>query len=121
MKILRDHPNIVKLKTIMRPQKLDNFNEINLVLEYCTSSLNNVINSARSTSTPSNPLSINTIKQFTYQIVKGLLYIHSRGVIHRDVKPLNVLVYEDKVLKISDFGHSNVQTGKINEDYNLTQ
>ena len=111
MKLLGDHPNIVKLKNIMRPQKLENFNEVNLVLEYCTQSLNTVISSAKTAAKNTNPLHIDTIKQFTYQIVKGLVYMHSRGVIHRDLKPLNVLVYEDKILKISDFGHSNVQIG----------
>ena len=120
MKLLKGHPNIVKLKNIMRPSNIDNFNEVNLVLEYCTQSLTNVISNARNSYPTSKSLPIGSIKIFIYQIVKGLMYMHSRGVIHRDLKPLNVLVHDDKVLKISDFGHSNVQVGQINKDYELT-
>ena len=61
------------------------------------------------------------IKYLTFEIMKGVLYIHSKGVIHRDLKPLNILVNENWDVKISDFGQSNVQIGKINENYNLTK
>ena len=61
------------------------------------------------------------IKYLSYEIMKGVLYMHSKGIIHRDLKPLNVLVNENWDVKISDFGQSNVQTGKINENYNLTK
>ena len=61
------------------------------------------------------------IKYLTFEIMKGVLYIHSKGVIHRDLKPLNILVNENWDVKISDFGQSNVQCGKINENYNLTK
>ena len=54
-------------------------------------------------------------------MAKGLIFIHSKGIIHRDLKPLNVLVQKDQTLKISDFGHSNVQIGNINVDQNLTK
>ena len=104
----------MKLKTIMRPRNPKNFNEINLVLEYCEQNLSNVIRLNKTSLTTGH------IKLFTYQIVKGLLFMHSKGVIHRDLKPLNILVYKGKCLKISDFGHSNVKTDKINKDYNLT-
>jgi len=53
--------------------------------------------------------------------MKGVLYIHSKGVIHRDLKPLNILVNENWDVKISDFGQSNVQINSINKDYNLTK
>ena len=61
------------------------------------------------------------IKYLMYEIMKGVLYMHSKGVIHRDLKPLNILVTDDWDVKISDFGQSNVQTGRINQDYNLTK
>jgi serine/threonine protein kinase len=53
-----------------------------------------------------NAKTMNTdhIKYIVYEITKGLNYIHSRGVIHRDMKPLNILVNDNWEIKISDFG-----------------
>ena len=48
------------------------------------------------------------IKYLTFEIMKGVLFMHSKGVIHRDLKPLNILVNENWDVKISDFGQSNV-------------
>lgn len=44
------------------------------------------------------------IRDFFYQIMCGLVYIHSASVIHRDLKPGNILVSTSGVLKIGDFG-----------------
>merc|ERR1719387_1899096 len=41
---------------------------------------------------------------FTYQILRGLLYLHSANVVHRDLKPSNILVNKNCDLKICDFG-----------------
>ncbi|KAG9148938.1 hypothetical protein Leryth_026590 [Lithospermum erythrorhizon] len=43
------------------------------------------------------------IKFFVYQILQGVEYIHENGLVHCDIKPLNILVCEDGV-KIGDFG-----------------
>ncbi|KAK6201468.1 kinase-like domain-containing protein [Scheffersomyces amazonensis] len=44
------------------------------------------------------------VQSFIYQILCGLKYIHSADVIHRDIKPGNILVSSQGVLKICDFG-----------------
>ncbi len=41
-----------------------------------------------------------------YQLLKGVLYIHSANVVHRDLKPSNILVSKDCDLKICDLGLS---------------
>ena len=61
------------------------------------------------------------IKYLLFEIMKGVLYIHQKGVIHRDLKPLNILVNDNWEVKISDFGQSNVVTDQINKDYNITK
>jgi len=46
------------------------------------------------------------VQYFTYQILRGMKYVHSASVIHRDLKPGNLLVNSDCELKICDFGLS---------------
>ena len=43
---------------------------------------------------------------FLFQILTGLRFIHERSILHADLKPNNVLVCQDRLLKISDFGKS---------------
>ena len=47
-------------------------------------------------------------KRLILQIVKGLYYLHSEGVIHRDLKSPNILLTKENIVKISDFGLSKV-------------
>ncbi|KAJ1028652.1 hypothetical protein NDA16_001818 [Ustilago loliicola] len=45
-----------------------------------------------------------TIKSFLHQILEGLAYLHSKGILHRDLKADNILVDFEGICKISDFG-----------------
>ncbi|KAF9044636.1 kinase-like protein [Hymenopellis radicata] len=45
-------------------------------------------------------------KSFTSQMLQGLEYLHYRGIIHRDLKSANILVEQNGICKISDFGVS---------------
>ncbi|MCQ2440329.1 MAG: Stk1 family PASTA domain-containing Ser/Thr kinase [Clostridia bacterium] len=41
---------------------------------------------------------------FTVQILKGLQHAHDKGIVHRDVKPQNIMVLSDGTIKVTDFG-----------------
>ena len=61
------------------------------------------------------PLPVEKAVDIIAQIADGLGYAHERGVVHRDVKPANIMVLQDGQAKITDFGiarmrHSEVKT-----------
>ncbi|NXX17077.1 CDK5 kinase, partial [Podargus strigoides] len=43
-------------------------------------------------------------QSFMYQLLKGLAFCHSRNVLHRDLKPQNLLINRNGELKLADFG-----------------
>ena len=64
-----------------------------------------------------DPISLASKLRFLLQIADGLRYAHSRGVVHRDVKPANMRVLEDGQVRIMDFGIARV----MEETQRLTQ
>jgi len=94
-----DHDNIVKIVSVIVPDssEIGTFEDIYLVLQKMDMNLSMVISSVQ--------LSNKHMQYFVYQILRGLKYIHSAGVIHRDLKPDNILVNASNCkLKITDFG-----------------
>ena len=60
-------------------------------------------------------LTADHVKLFVYQLLRGLKYIHSANVLHRDLKPMNLLInVEDLILKIADFGLARVMDSEYN-------
>lgn len=103
---LREHPFIVKLHQISYGSKDNPFptldeprlkdDKIHFIFEHAQDDLCNYI--TRETVIP--------IKNWTTQILLGLEYMHSHGLIHRDLKPNNILIFDNQTVKIADFGIS---------------
>ncbi|KAJ3415109.1 Map microtubule affinity-regulating kinase [Chytridiales sp. JEL 0842] len=91
-----DHPNILQLFEVMETRR-----ELFLVLEYAAGGemLDYIVNHGR--------LREKEARKFMQQIVSALEYCHGLGIVHRDLKAENLLLDEEGMIKISDFGLSN--------------
>jgi len=88
------HPNIVCLyDVILSNQKL------NLVFEFLDQDLKKYLDARGSRGI--NPT---TIRSFLWQLLKGIAYCHEKRVLHRDLKPQNLLINRKGELKLADFG-----------------
>jgi serine/threonine-protein kinase len=56
------------------------------------------------------PLPLEQAVSIAAQVAEGLCYAHERGVVHRDVKPANIMVAPDGSVKITDFGIARMRT-----------
>lgn len=97
------HPNIIRLRHFFytpgeKPDEL----YLNCVMDYVPDTLSRLIRQYYKSKTQM-PMKI--VKLYAYQMLKGLSYLHTLGICHRDMKPQNVLVdTQSHVLKLCDFG-----------------
>lgn len=91
-----NHPNIVNLVEVMKSGKY-----IGIVLEYASGGelFDYILNHKY--------LKENIAKKFFAQLVSGVDYLHSKGLIHRDLKLENLLLDKNKNIIITDFGFVN--------------
>eukprot|EP00759_Apiculatamorpha_spiralis_P042449 PhF_6_TR40497/c1_g1_i1/m.60596 len=90
------HPNVVRLHEVIDDVESD---KMYLILEY-------VKNGPVCPNFTNTPLSEEKVRRYARQIAEGLCYLHRMNTYHRDVKPDNILVSEDDVVKLTDFGVS---------------
>jgi serine/threonine protein kinase len=89
-----DHKNIVKYIDIIETKT-----NINIILEYIEGgSLHNIVKL--------NGMPECLVCVFTKQILEGLDYLHTQGIIHRDIKGANLLITKTGTVKLADFGYS---------------
>lgn len=90
------HSNIVTLHDIIHTRETLTF-----VFEYVHTDLSQYMEKH---GTGNGGLDPRNVKLFLFQLLRGLAYCHRRRVLHRDVKPQNLLISEIGELKLADFG-----------------
>eukprot|EP00759_Apiculatamorpha_spiralis_P046331 PhF_6_TR42779/c1_g1_i1/m.64720 len=106
------HENVVKLYDVLQTP-----NNIYLIVELVKGGeLLDVIDKE-------GKLTEDRARHFFQQLICALFYVHNQGIAHRDIKPENLLVTEEGILKVSDFGLSNIQevseAGEVTETKRL--
>jgi cell division cycle 2-like protein len=89
------HENIVNVKEVVYGSSLD---KIYVVMEYLDHELKSILEDRKIQFTYPQ------IKCLVRQLLEGLEYMHSKWIIHRDMKTSNILYSNDGILKICDFG-----------------
>jgi serine/threonine protein kinase len=90
------HDNIIKLNQVLLDQNGDTF----FIFELADRNLREIVNKCH---TKIKFLEERRVKKIIFQLLKAVDYIHSKGYIHKDIKPENILFKDGKV-KLCDFG-----------------
>ena len=114
IKLLRyfKHDNIVSLIDIQKPPSRTGFEDIYIITDLMETDLHRVIYSRQE-------LTDDHIQYFIYQILRGVLYMHSANIIHRDLKPANILANKNCDLKICDLGLGRAEVYDYDEMKNI--
>ncbi len=87
------HPNIVRLYDVVHTDR-----KLALVFEYLDQDLKKYLDVSEGGLEPF------VVKSFLYQLITGVAYCHHHRVLHRDLKPQNLLINREGELKLADFG-----------------
>jgi cyclin-dependent kinase len=87
------HPNIVRLFDVVHTER-----KLTLVFEYLDQDLKKYLDVCEGGLDPT------ILKSFLFQLVTGVAYCHHHRVLHRDLKPQNLLINREGELKLADFG-----------------
>jgi p38 MAP kinase len=112
-----NHPDAqcVQLYDVFTPEKdLSNFQTLYFVLNYVDYDLSKVIKRGAA-------FTEEHIQLLVYSLLRGLKFIHSAGVIHRDLKPTNIGISRNSDLTILDFGLARVATAGLQTGYVATR
>ncbi|KAH9256391.1 hypothetical protein BASA81_005648 [Batrachochytrium salamandrivorans] len=94
-----DHPNVVNLIDVIDDPKAE---QLYLVQEFCAGGA--VMENLEGSSPLEEPLA----RRYFRDLLCGIDYLHAHQIIHRDIKPMNLLITSTGLLKIGDFGAARV-------------
>ncbi|SMN22815.1 similar to Saccharomyces cerevisiae YPL031C PHO85 Cyclin-dependent kinase, with ten cyclin partners [Maudiozyma saulgeensis] len=92
------HENIVRLYDVIHTE-----NKLTLVFEYMDNDLKKYMDSLTVGNNPQG-LELHLVKYFQWQLLEGLAFCHENKILHRDLKPQNLLINKRGQLKLGDFG-----------------
>ncbi|KAK9129144.1 hypothetical protein Sjap_009631 [Stephania japonica] len=111
LRMLSTDPLVVRLLDVKQGRNKEGKTILYLVFEYMDTDLKKYIRTFRQTS---QNIPIGTLKILMYQLCKGVAFCHGRGVLHRDLKPHNLLMDpKSMALKIADLGLARAFTVPI--------
>lgn len=96
-----NHPNLVQLIEVLDDPEQDS---LYMVLEMCKKGVIMKVGVHE----PADPYPVDSCRCWFRDLILGIEYLHAQGVVHRDIKPDNLLLTDDDVLKIVDFGVSEM-------------
>eukprot|EP00270_Netrium_digitus_P011875 TRINITY_DN3798_c0_g1_i1.p1 TRINITY_DN3798_c0_g1~~TRINITY_DN3798_c0_g1_i1.p1 ORF type:complete len:397 (-),score=56.58 TRINITY_DN3798_c0_g1_i1:368-1558(-) len=99
-----NHPNVIAIRDLIKPPRPNLFSDVYIVYELMPTDLHEVIRSKQQ-------MDERHYKFILYQLLRGLNYIHSANVLHRDLKPPNILIDAKCNVKIADFGLARTKVG----------
>ncbi|CAI5522713.1 unnamed protein product [Closterium sp. Naga37s-1] len=111
-----NHPNVIAIKDIIRPPNPQSFQDVYIVYELMPTDLHEVIRSGQA-------MDERHYKFILFQLLRGTKYIHSANILHRDLKPPNILIDARCNIKITDFGlaRTRVETTDHLTEYVVTR
>jgi [calcium/calmodulin-dependent protein kinase] kinase len=96
-----NHPNLVRLVEVLDDPEEDS---LYMVLELCQKGVVMKVG----VGDRADPYDSETCRYWFRDMILGIEYLHAQGIAHRDIKPDNLLITSDDVLKVSDFGVSEM-------------
>ncbi|XP_049771647.1 cyclin-dependent kinase 4-like, partial [Schistocerca cancellata] len=94
-----EHPNIVKLLDVCTGHRTETDLYLFLVLEHLEQDLSNYIEKC-----PRSGMGASLVRDIMFQTLSGVDFLHSKRVIHQDLKPQNILISSSGTVKLADFG-----------------
>lgn len=89
------------------------------VMDYLVNNIGTMIGETYRSERPSRPIPIDKTLKYTQQTLEGLSCLHNAGIVHRDIKPFNLLVTAWDSVKICDFGLSKLRGERFGGPANL--